>query len=49
MDLKQRHFEIEIEVDLMKVLYQQAQQQGVGVSQLVSKIIRERFADEAFT
>ncbi|MBZ8179830.1 CopG family antitoxin [Oscillatoria salina] len=49
VELKQRHFEIEIEVDLMKVLSQQAQHQGVGVSQLVSKIIRERFADEVFT
>jgi predicted HicB family RNase H-like nuclease len=40
--LQQRRFEVQIDEDLMPVLYQQAQQQGVGISQLVNNVLRER-------
>ncbi|MBD2774982.1 CopG family antitoxin [Iningainema tapete] len=39
VELKQRHFEVEVDVDLMKVLYEQAQHKGVGVSQLVNEML----------
>ncbi len=35
-------FEVQIDEDLMQILYQQAQQQGIGVSQLVNNVLRER-------
>jgi predicted HicB family RNase H-like nuclease len=46
-DLQQRRFEVQIDEDLMRVLYQQAQQQGVGVSQLVNNVLRERLEHAA--
>ncbi|NES23443.1 MAG: hypothetical protein F6K41_32125 [Symploca sp. SIO3E6] len=39
--LQQRHFEVEIDEDLMQVLYQQSHQQGIAVSQLVNNMLRE--------
>jgi len=41
-ELRRRHYEIEIEEDLMKVLSKQAQERGVAVSQLVSDLLREK-------
>lgn len=46
-ELQQRRFEVQIDEDLMRVLYQQAQQQGVGVSQLVNNVLRERLEHAA--
>jgi len=39
--LQQRRFQVEIDEQLMQVLYQQSQQQGVGVTQLVNNMLRE--------
>ena len=39
--LQQRRFAVEIDEELMQVLYQQSQQQGVGVTQLVNNMLRE--------
>lgn len=41
-ELKQRHFEVEIDDDLMEVLYQQAQEKGVAISELVNDVLREK-------
>jgi predicted HicB family RNase H-like nuclease len=38
--LQHRHFEVSIDEDLIRILYQQAQQQGVGVGQLVNNMLR---------
>ncbi|MUG95612.1 hypothetical protein F7734_25950 [Scytonema sp. UIC 10036] len=40
--LKQRHFEVEVDMDLMKVLYEKAQQKQVGIRQLVNEMLREQ-------
>jgi hypothetical protein len=47
IELKQQHFEVEVETDLMKVLYEQAKQRGVKVSQLVNDMLRETLGDVA--
>ena len=39
--LRQRRFSVEIDEELMQVLYQQSQKQGVGVTQLVNNMLRE--------
>ncbi|NET59132.1 MAG: hypothetical protein F6K47_24210 [Symploca sp. SIO2E6] len=39
--LQQKRFAVEIDEELMQVLYQQSQQQGVGVTQLVNNMLRE--------
>jgi len=39
--LRQRRFQVEIEEELMQVLYQQSQQQGVGVTKLVNNMLRD--------
>lgn len=41
-ELKQRHFEIEVDEDLMAVLHAQAQERGIGVNRLVSEMLREQ-------
>lgn len=41
-ELRQRHYEIEIPEDLMKVLSQQAKERGVALSQLVDALLREK-------
>lgn len=46
-ELQQRRFEVEIEENLMKVLARQAQQQGVGVNQLVNNVLRKTLEDAA--
>ncbi|MEM6839030.1 MAG: CopG family antitoxin [Cyanobacteria bacterium P01_C01_bin.120] len=40
-ELRQRYFEIQIDDDLMQVLYQQAQRQGVDINQLVNDVLRK--------
>lgn len=39
--LKRRHFEVEIDSDLIATLSEQAKQQGVVISQLVNQMLRE--------
>lgn len=46
-ELQRRHFAVEIDEDLIQVLYQQAQQRGVGVSQLVNEVLRETLSHAA--
>jgi len=41
-EFKRRRYEVEIDEDLMKALTEQAQQRGIGVSQLVSDLLREK-------
>ncbi|EAZ91399.1 CopG family antitoxin [Crocosphaera chwakensis] len=41
-ELQQRHFAVEIDEDIMKVLFQQAQKKGVAISQLVNDVLREK-------
>ena len=41
-ELQQRRFEVQIDEDLMQILSHQAQEQGIGVSQLVNNVIREK-------
>jgi predicted DNA binding CopG/RHH family protein len=40
--LKQRHFEVEVEEDLMKALSLQAHERGIRVSRLVDEMLREK-------
>ncbi|MEM8780389.1 MAG: CopG family antitoxin, partial [Cyanobacteria bacterium P01_G01_bin.49] len=44
-ELQERHFEVEIDEDLIQVLYQQAQEQGIAVSQLVNDVLREKWEE----
>jgi hypothetical protein len=46
-ELKRRRYEVEIDEDLMKVLYEQAQKRGVAVSRLVSEMLREKILPAA--
>jgi len=46
-EFKRRRYEIEIDEDLMKALTEQAQQRGIGVSQLVSDLLREKMRPAA--
>ena len=46
-DLKRRRYEVEIDEDLMKVLYEQAQKRGVAVSEFVSEVLREKIRPAA--
>lgn len=46
-ELKRRHYEVEIDEDLMKVLTEQAQKRGVAVSRFVSDMLREKFRSAA--
>lgn len=46
-ELKQRHFEVEIDRDLIQVLYRQAQQRGTNVRQLVNEVLREKLGGVA--
>ena len=46
-ELKRRHYEVEIDEDLMKVLSEQAQKRGVAVSRLVSDMLREKIRPAA--
>lgn len=46
-ELKTRHYEVEIDEDLMSELTQQAQSRGVKVSNLVSEMLREKMRPTA--
>ncbi|MDJ0660601.1 MAG: CopG family antitoxin [Crocosphaera sp.] len=46
-ELQQRHFEVEIDEDIMEVLSQQAQKKGVAISQLVNDVLREKLEKAA--
>ncbi|ACB52457.1 unknown [Crocosphaera subtropica ATCC 51142] len=46
-ELQQRHFEVEIDEDIMEVLSQQAQKKGVAISQLVNDVLREKLEQAA--
>ena len=39
--LQQRHFEVEIDEELIPILRQQAQQRGIQINQLVNEMVRE--------
>ena len=41
-ELQQRHYEVEIEPDIIKVLRERAQRSGLSVSQLVSQMLRQQ-------
>lgn len=41
-DLKRRHFEVEVDEDLIKVLAPQAHERGISVSRLVNEMLREK-------
>lgn len=43
-EFKGRHYEIEVEEDLVKTLRAQARRQGVTVSRLASDLLRQRLA-----
>ena len=46
-ELQQRHFEVEIDEDVMDFLYQQAQKKGVAISQLVNDVLRKKLEKAA--
>jgi predicted HicB family RNase H-like nuclease len=46
-ELKRRRYEVEIDEDLMKLLYEQAQRRGVAVGELVSQMLREKIRPAA--
>ena len=46
-ELRARHFEIEIEEDIVKELQNRAEQQGVSLSQLASSLLRQRLQEAA--
>ena len=43
--LKQQHFELEIDSDLIATLSEQAKQQGLTISQLVNQMLRETLSE----
>lgn len=45
--LKVRHFEVEIDEDLMKILRAQAQARGVAVRSLVGEMLRDKVRSAA--
>jgi hypothetical protein len=44
---KRRRYEVELDEDIMKVLYGQAQSRGVTVSRLISDMLREKIHSAA--
>lgn len=40
-ELQQRHFEVEIDEDLIPILSQKAQQKGVKINYLVNEMVRQ--------
>ena len=42
-ELRARHFEVEIEEDVAKVLQEKAQQQGVSAGHLLSDLLRQHW------
>jgi predicted HicB family RNase H-like nuclease len=45
--LQQRHFEVSIDEDLIQILYQQAQEKGIGLKQLVNNMLRNTLEQAA--
>lgn len=43
-ELRGRHYEIELEADVVKALRQQARQSGVKLSQLASQLLRQQLS-----
>jgi len=41
-DLQRRHFEVEVDEDLIKVLAPRAHERGIAVSRLVNEMLREK-------
>ena len=41
-ELRQRHYEIEIDEDIIKVIWEQAQKHGMPVRRLVSETLRQQ-------
>lgn len=41
-DLKRRHFEVEVDEDLIRVLAPRAHERGIAVSSLVNEMLREK-------
>ena len=41
-ELRARHFEVEIEEDVLKALQDKAKQQGVSIGHLASELLREQ-------
>ncbi len=41
-ELQQRRFEVQIDEDLMQILFQQAKQKGIAVSELINDMLREK-------
>ena len=46
-ELRQRHYEVEIQEDIMKVLRERAQKHGVPVSRLVTDMLRQQLRSAA--
>jgi hypothetical protein len=46
-ELRGRHYEVEIDEELMRVLAKQAHERGVAVSKLVSELLREKIRPAA--
>lgn len=43
-ELRRRHYEVEIEEDVIKILREQAQKRGVPLSRLVSDMLRQQLS-----
>jgi predicted DNA binding CopG/RHH family protein len=41
-ELRQRHYEVEIDEDIIEVLWERAQKRGVPVSRLISDMLRQQ-------
>jgi len=41
-DLKRRHFEVEVDEDLIRVLAPKAHERGIAVGRLVNEMLREK-------
>jgi predicted DNA binding CopG/RHH family protein len=41
-ELRERRFEVGIDMDLLQVLHQQAKQEGVGIGEFVNTLLREQ-------
>ena len=46
-ELRGRHYEIEIEADVVKALRSQARQSGIKLSQLASQLLRQQLPQRA--
>jgi predicted DNA binding CopG/RHH family protein len=46
-ELRKRHYEVEVEEDIIKVLKKKAHKRGVPISQIVSGILRKQLSQVA--